>query len=213
MKLIVKDLGLMPYLEAYKLQEILLSDIQNGADDHLLLLEHPKVITMGINAKEENILMSEAHLVERGYELIKTRRGGDVTYHGPGQLVGYTLFDIKKRHGGSIKNYVRTLESLLIQMLKDCYDIDGHTDPINAGVFVGNDKIIAIGLSVHNGVTMHGFAFNINTALDDYLAIVPCGLQTRGVTSLEKLLGAPQSMAQVKEYVGTAFKSTFGFKG
>ena len=126
--------------------------------------------------------------------------------------MGYTLFDIKKRHGGSIKNYVRKLETLLIQLLKTSYQIDAHTDPINAGVFVGNDKIIAIGLSVHNGVTMHGFAFNINTALDDYLAIVPCGLQTRGVTSLEKLLGAPQSMAQVKEHVEIAFKDAFGFE-
>ena len=212
MKLTVKDLELMPYEEAYRLQEQLLSDVQSGAEDHLLLLEHPKVITMGINAKDENVLMSEAHLEANGYALIKTRRGGDVTYHGPGQLVGYTLFDIKKRHGGSIKNYVRKLETLLIQLLKTHYQIDAHTDPINAGVFVGNDKIIAIGLSVHNGVTMHGFAFNINTALDDYLAIVPCGLQTRGVTSLEKLLGAPQSMAQVKEHVEIAFKDAFGFE-
>ena len=197
--------SILPYMEALEIQEKLLHSIQEGGDDAFVLLEHPKVITMGINANTDNILYSEEKLIAEGYDVQKIRRGGDVTYHGPGQLVGYTLVNLKKNHGGSIKKFVYNLEQLFIDFLAQEYAIVASRDPLNAGVFVGNDKIVAIGLSVHKGVTMHGFAFNVNTHLDDFKAIVPCGLKDRGVTSLEFLRGKTHDMTFIKNQIFSHF--------
>lgn len=212
MKLIVQNLGLMAYEKAFLYQESILQAVQSGADDHLLLLEHPKVITKGINAKAENVLYSDALLSEMGFEVIQTRRGGDVTYHGPGQIVGYTIFNIKKNHGGSVKRFVFTLEQLFIDLLKAHYEVEARRDDINSGVFIGDSKIVAIGLSVIKGVTMHGFAFNVNTNLDDYKTIVPCGLHTKGVTSLEVEAHKNIDIESVKKQVETAFVKRFGYE-
>lgn len=211
MKLLYKDLGTVKYNQAYDLQEKYVEMVQNGSPDTLVLLEHPKVITLGINADISNILMDTDELIANGFEIMNIRRGGDVTYHGPGQLVVYTIFNIKKNHGGSIKKFVHALEQIIIDLLIDEYGIEANRDPINSGVFIGHSKIAAIGLSVHRGVTMHGFALNVNTDLSDFKTIVPCGLTTRDVTSMEAILGQSQNMVQVKKSVLNRFTQTFGF--
>jgi lipoyl(octanoyl) transferase len=211
MKLIYKDLGTVGYNQAYSLQEKFVESVQNGSPDILLILEHPKVITLGIHADTSNILMDQDELIKKGFEIMNIRRGGDVTYHGPGQLVAYTIFNIKKNHGGSIKKFVFSLEQLIIDMLIEEYGITANRDAINSGVFIGLSKIAAIGLSVHRGVTMHGFALNINTDLNDFKTIVPCGLTTRDVTSMEAILGQKQNMDEIKTSIVNRFVQTFGF--
>jgi lipoyl(octanoyl) transferase len=211
MELLYKDLGTVKYNQAYSLQEDYVHLVQNGSPDTLLFLEHPKVITLGINAKASNILMDPEDLKNKGFEIIQIQRGGDVTYHGPGQLVVYTIFNIKKNHGGSIKTFVYSLEQILIDLLSEEYGILAVRDPINSGVFIAHSKIAAIGLSVHRGVTMHGFALNVNTDLNDFKSIVPCGLTTRDVTSMEALIGQAQNIDQIKISLLNRFKKTFGF--
>jgi lipoyl(octanoyl) transferase len=211
MKLIYKDLGTVGYNQAYSLQEKFVESVQNGSPDILLILEHPKVITLGIHADASNILMDQDELIKKGFEIMNIRRGGDVTYHGPGQLVAYTIFNIKKNHGGSIKKFVFSLEQLIIDMLTEEYGITANRDAINSGVFIGLSKIAAIGLSVHRGVTMHGFALNINTDLNDFKTIVPCGLTTRDVTSMEAILGQKQNMDEIKTSIVNRFVQSFGF--
>lgn len=211
MKLVYKNLGTVKYESAYNLQEKYVELVQNGSPDILIILEHPKVITLGINADASNILMDPEDLIKDGFEIVNIRRGGDVTYHGPGQLVVYTIFNIKKNHGGSIKKFVHGLEQIIIDLLMEEYAIDAHRDTINSGVFIGLSKIAAIGLSVHRGVTMHGFALNVNTDLNDFKTIVPCGLTTRDVTSMEAILGEKQNMDQIKTSILNRFKQTFGF--
>lgn len=206
-----EDLGLINYRDALKRQEETLLKVQEGANDTLFLLEHPKVITMGLNAKPENLLFSLETCMAKGYQVEKIKRGGDVTYHGPGQIVGYTICNLKANHQSSIKKYVEGLETVFIQYLKDVYNLDAKRDPANAGVFIGNNKITAIGLSVHKGVTMHGFAFNVNTELSDYEAIVPCGLVDKGVTSLEMALNQTIPLDQVKEDLLGYYKKIFHY--
>lgn len=211
MKLIYENLGTKSYLTAFELQIATQEIVMNGADDHLFLLEHPKVITIGLNADEANILVDEQTLFKLGYDVHRIRRGGDVTYHGPGQIVGYMIFNLKKKHGGSIRTFVHKIEESIITVLKEEYGIESDRDPINAGVFVGNAKIAAIGLSVNKGVTMHGFALNVNTTLEDYATIVPCGLKTRSVTSIEKCLGAPVDIERLKSKLHEKIIEQFGF--
>ena len=211
MKLTIHDLGLIDYEKAYALQESLLLKVQNGSNDHLLLLEHPKVITLGLNADENNVLITKSKLDSLGFQVIKTRRGGDVTYHGPGQLVGYTIFNIKANHDGSVKKFVYNLEELFIQLLQKHYQITAKRDPINSGVFVGNSKILALGLSVKKGVTMHGFALNVNTHLEDFDVIVPCGLKNRTVTSIRQQCQRHIDMSMLKTQVVEAFLSAFNY--
>ncbi len=205
------DIGLMPYLDALNLQLHTLREVQEGKDDTLILLEHPRVITLGLNAKEQNLLFSEQDLLAQGFDIQRVKRGGDVTYHGPGQLVGYTIMNLKKNHRSSIKAFVYGLEETIIQMLASHYGIQAHRDPINAGVFVGKNKLCAIGLSVHKGVTMHGFALNVHPNLEDFKSIVPCGLSDRGVTSILSLTGQSQNMDEVKSKLVDAFKSQFSY--
>lgn len=211
MKLIYENLGKVPYLIAFERQIATQEKVMDGADDHLFLLEHPKVITVGLNADEANLLVDDQTLSNLGYEVHHIRRGGDVTYHGPGQIVGYMIFNLKKKHGGSIRTFVDKIEEVIISTLKDLYGIESARDPINAGVFVGNDKIAAIGLSVNKGVTMHGFALNANTALGDYSPIVPCGLKTRSVTSVEKCVGSPVDIETLKTKLHENIIEQFGF--
>lgn len=211
MKLIYENLGMVPYLKALERQVVTQEKVMNGADDHLFLLEHPKVITVGLNADESNLLVDDQTLSNLGYEVHHIRRGGDVTYHGPGQIVGYLIFNLKKKHGGSIRTFVDKIEEVIISTLKEGYGIESARDPINAGVFVGNDKIAAIGLSVNKGVTMHGFALNANTSLDDYAPIVPCGLRTRSVTSIEKCVGSQIDIETLKTKLHEKIIEQFGF--
>lgn len=213
MKLAILDLGHFEYGAALAVQQETLAAVQAGqAPDTLILVEHPTVITLGRNAQPENLLLTEEALARRGIALKQTDRGGDVTYHGPGQLVGYPIFNIKARHGASIRTFVENLETVFIDLLREQWQLPAGRSSCNSGVFIGNDKILAIGLSVKRGVTMHGFAFNVTTDLSHYGAIVPCGLTDKGVTSLEAQTGRAIPLAEIKPLVAEGFRKQFGFE-
>lgn len=211
MKLNVINLGKMDYKKALDLQFDLLEKRKNEEiDDTFLLVEHPPVITLGRNAKKENILFSERYLKEHDVDLVEINRGGDVTYHGPGQLVGYPIVNIKKQKLG-IKDFVFKLEQIFIDLLKDEFDIEADRDDINNGVWVNNEKITAVGLAVKRWVTMHGFALNVRTDLDFFKLIVPCGIEGRGVTSLEKLTGKEIDLEKLAKKVQEYFAREFNY--
>ena len=211
MKLNVINLGTMDYKEAFDLQFKLLEKRKNEEiEDTFLLLEHPPVITLGRNAKKENILFSEKYLKEHDVDLLEINRGGDVTYHGPGQLVGYPIVNIKKQKLG-VKDFVYKLEQIFIDLLKEEYGIDAARDDINNGVWVNNEKITALGLAVKRWITMHGFALNVCTDLDFFKLIVPCGIEGRGVTSLEKLTDRKIDMKDISKKVEKYFTREFNY--
>lgn len=209
----ILNLGVCDYLSAYQIQLDLVAKRQKGEiEDTLILVEHPPVITLGKSAEDSHILFAEDYLREQGVEIHKIERGGDVTYHGPGQIVGYPIFDIK--HGGiGIRTFVENLEQLFIRLLKEEFDIPAGKDPVHTGVWVNGSKITAIGLAVKRGVTMHGFAFNVNTNMSHFQLIVPCGIADRGVTSLEMLTGETQDYARMTALVADYFCKVFGYEG
>lgn len=201
MKLLVAILGKMDYKEALSIQERLLKLRQQGLiEDTLLLLEHPPVLTMGVRSNRANILTPEEVLKAQGVNIYEVNRGGDVTYHGPGQIVGYPILDLNK-HGRDIPDFFRKIEETFIQLLKEEYGITAGRNSKYPGVWVGDEKITAIGCAVKRWVTMHGFAFNVNTQLEHFLWINPCGITDKGVTSLQKILGYPQDLNKVNEQV------------
>ena len=211
MKLNVVNLGRMDYEEALDLQFKLLEKRKNEEiEDTFLLVEHPPVITLGRNARKENILFSEDYLKEHDVDLVEINRGGDVTYHGPGQLVGYPIVNIKRQKLG-IKDFVYKLEQILIDVLDKEYDIKADRDDINNGVWVNGEKITALGLAVKRWITMHGFALNVCTDLDFFKLIVPCGIEGRGVTSLEKLTGKKIDMGEIGKKVEEYFIEEFSY--
>ncbi len=209
MSMDVRMLGKMPYPEALHLQECLqAARIADEIPDTLLLLEHPPVLTMGRRASYSNILLSKEQLDQLAVEVVDVSRGGDVTYHGPGQLVGYPIFDLKQ-HGKDIRLFLHRMEEIFIRILSE-YGVDAHRETgTHTGVFAGTDKLVAFGVSVRQWVTMHGFAFNINTDLSHFEWIVPCGLQDRGVTSLARLLGREICMDEISNRVAELFRETF----
>ena len=185
----VVRLGRCDYGTALNVQLDLVKKRQSGEiGDTLILVEHPPVLTLGKRSSEGLILVSEEALKTHGIDVFQTERGGLVTYHGDGQIVGYPIVDIK-RSGIGIRNFVGGLEQIFIDLLKSEYGIDAGKDEEHTGVWVGDSKITAIGLAVRRGVTMHGFAFNVKPNMDHFNLIVPCGIQNRGVASLKKLLG------------------------
>jgi lipoyl(octanoyl) transferase len=217
MQLNVVDCGHMDYGTALRLQHDYLAKVQNEAQDGnhpdtLMLVEHQPVITMGRHANQANILVSEAELKAAGIDLYQIERGGDATYHGPGQLVGYTIFNLRANHGGSIKRFVHRLEEVIITVVKDGYGLTVERNPANVGVWYGESKVAAIGLAVQHAVTFHGFALNINTTLSHFDYIVPCGLVGKSVTSLQQILGQAQDMARAKQLVVKAFCDIYGFQ-
>ena len=198
------------YAEAEARQERLLADrVADRIPDTLVLLEHRPVFTLGRSANPANIVWSDAELSRRRISRAVTSRGGDTTYHGPGQLVGYPIVHLKQA-GITLLAYIDALEETLIRALAACGAI-GARDRRNRGVWVGNDKIAAIGIRVSRQVTMHGFALNVNTRLDDYGGIVACGLRDAGVTSLARVLSRPQDMAAVKAAVVASFRDVFSY--
>ena len=204
----VRRLGLVRYANAVELQRTLVSERQRGAiADQLLLLEHPPVITRGVRAGADNVLASAAVLRRRGVEVHDARRGGDVTYHGPGQLVGYPILLLKPDRC-DVHRYVRDLEEVLIRAVAGfgvrATRIEGLT-----GIWVGNDKLAAIGVRLSRWVTSHGFALNVATDLDDFALIRPCGLADRGVTSLARLTGTEVSDVAVADCVAGRFAEVF----
>ena len=208
MRCSVYQLGLIKYSDAYHLQQRLLVKRLNGLiEDTLLLLEHPPTITVGKSGKLENILTSQAQLAESGVSLIFTDRGGDVTYHGPGQIVGYPIFDLRER-GKDIHRYLHNLEEVLIRTLND-FSIKSELDSGHAGVWVKDEEIAAIGLSIRKWVTMHGFALNVNTDLARFSLINPCGFTDRKATSMARLLGSEIAMESVIERLLAHFAAIF----
>jgi lipoyl(octanoyl) transferase len=205
----LEQFGMIDYAAALALQHDRVAQRKAGAiPDTLLLLEHPHVYTLGRNAKPENMLVSAEFLATQGAEIFKTDRGGDVTYHGPGQLVGYPILDLTQ-HRRDISWYMRSLEEVFIRTAFD-YGIKSERVPGAAGVWVGNNKLTAIGVHLSRWVTSHGFAMNVNTNLHYFEWIVPCGLQGKGVTSMAKLLGHAVRMEEVTERVVEHFGAVFG---
>jgi len=209
--LTVTDLGAETgYSDVLALQERLHAERSAGKiPDTLLLLEHRPVYTLGRSAEEGHVLFSEAALKQAGIERVVTSRGGDVTYHGPGQLVGYPIIHLADA-GLHVVEFVEGLEETLIRAVK-ALGIAAGRDARNRGVWVGNDKLAALGIRVAHQVSMHGFALNVNTHLEDYRGIVACGLRDAGVTSMARILGHPLDMAEVKTRVEAAFREVFGY--
>lgn len=209
-RLNVRRLGRVAYAEGLALQRALVEQRKAGAiDDQLLLLEHPHVLTLGVRGDggRSHILAAPDLLAARGVEVHETGRGGDITYHGPGQIVGYPILDLKPDRQ-DVHRYVRDLEEVLIRTAAD-YGIDaGRVDGLT-GVWVGREKLAAIGVRIARWVTSHGFAFNVTTDLDYFGLIVPCGIADRGVTSLERLLGRTVDRNEVEDRIVAHFCRVF----
>jgi lipoyl(octanoyl) transferase len=210
MKLNVVYLGLMDYAEALKIQERLMElRQQNKVNDTLLIVEHPPVLTIGRRGGASNIMVSQELLKAEGVSIYEVSRGGDVTYHGPGQVVGYPIMDLNG-FGKDIKDFVGKVEEVFIKLLKIDYGIHAWRDEKKyTGVWVEEEKITAIGIAVKHWVTMHGFAFNVNTDLEHFKWIVPCGITDKGVTSLQKLVGKELEFSLLCEKVAKYFCDVF----
>jgi lipoyl(octanoyl) transferase len=223
-QVLLTDLGLMEYESAWNYQESLLQfNLQQKKDHsgespdtrhHLLFVEHPPVYTLGKSGHMENVLIKEAERIAKGIGFYKTNRGGDITFHGPGQLVGYPVLDLEKFYT-DIGKYLRNLEEVII-LAMETFGLKGERSPGETGVWLdpsipGKErKICAIGVRCSRWITMHGFALNVNTDLSYFDHIVPCGIQQKSVTSLEKELGHSVPINQVKDAVKLAFEKTFG---
>jgi lipoyl(octanoyl) transferase len=200
------DIGRIGYARGLDLQHDLVERRKRGEiPDQLLIVEHPHVVTMGRNGHMENVLASPEILERSGIELHYTDRGGDVTYHGPGQIVGYPIFDLREWKRDVVA-YLRALEQVLIEALAE-FGIHGKRQPGATGVWVDGAKVAAIGVHISRWVTSHGFALNLDTDLDYFKYIVPCGL-TQPVTSL-RVLGCHASRAEVTTSVARAFGRVF----
>jgi lipoyl(octanoyl) transferase len=206
----IRRLGVVPYSEALALQRALVEERRSGCtSDVLLLLEHPPVITLGVKGDggRSHVVASAEVLRARGIQVHETGRGGDVTFHGPGQLVVYPILDLRPDRL-DVHRYVRDLEEVMIRIVAD-YQLVATRVAGLTGVWVGNGKIGAIGVRLSRWITSHGFAFNVNTRLDDFDLIVPCGIADRGVTSLKALLGSTVSMDEVAEAASRHFCDVF----
>ncbi len=197
-----------PYAEAWSLQRELLQARQAGIiPDVLVLLEHPPVVTIGRSGDRRHLLAAPEFLRARGIELFEVERGGDVTYHGPGQLVGYPILDLRALNEDVVR-FMRTLEASIIATL-DTYGITAARERGYPGVWIGGAKIAAMGVAVKRRVTMHGFALNVNTDLDAFAVINPCGLG-RPVTSMAAVLGRPVDLGEVSRVYVDRFSEAFG---
>ena len=203
--LLVRDLGRLDYQEAWDVQRQVHAAVADGvAPPTLLLVEHPPVITFGKKGGRSNLLVDEAVLASQGFSLYDIERGGDVTYHGPGQLVGYPILPI----GRKVRTYLRNLETVMVGVLAD-YGLESEGSPGYAGVWVGDEKVVAIGVAIKRNVSFHGFAVNVHTDLAHFTYIVPCGLADKGVTSLSKLVGRHVSLGEVKPKLVREFSRVF----
>jgi lipoyl(octanoyl) transferase len=210
MELTVVRAGRVPYRDALDLQYRIHAARREGrVGDLLLLLEHPPVITIGAGGKRDNVLATAGELEAAVVEVVDITRGGDVTYHGPGQLVGYPILDLNGI-GRDIHVFVHRIEEAFIGLLRDGFGIRARQLDAHTGVWVGDDKIVAIGIAVRHWVTMHGFAFNVNTNLEHFDWIVPCGIKDKGVTSVERLLGRPADFDAVTGMTAERFARAFG---
>ena len=197
----VQDLKRKNFLDTLQIQESLRNKVlKNNTDNYLILVEHDHVYTLGKNANSDNILNSTC-------EIIQTQRGGDVTYHGPGQLVAYPIINLKKKKIG-VKNYISMIEKLISNILID-YNLEPQILKEETGVWVQDKKIASIGIHVTRGVTMHGLAINVNTDLSYFNNIISCGIQGVKMTSLDKELGKKIRMNDIKKSLITHFNQIF----
>lgn len=202
--------GRMAYASAWELQRRLADDLRNGGPECLVLLEHPPTYTLGARARDEHLLAPEAALRAMGADVYRVDRGGDVTYHGPGQLVGYPILDLRSRGLGPAA-YVRLLEETLIEALAT-YGVAAARREGYPGVWVEGAKIAAIGVRISKGVSLHGFALNVNTDLSYFERIVPCGLPGVVVTSLQRVLGRAVDLDDVADRVEDSFRRRFAWE-
>jgi lipoyl(octanoyl) transferase len=206
----VRRLGVVPYADALDLQKRLVELRKAGAiPDQLLLLEHPPVITLGVKTRNDrsHVVATPDTLEDEGVEIFESGRGGDVTYHGPGQLVGYPIIDLRPDRC-DVHRYVRDLEDALIRAVA-AFGITAQRMPGLTGAWVADDKLAAIGVRIARWVTSHGFALNVSTNLAHFDLIVPCGIPDKGVTSLDKLTGGPVVMREVEDAVAAALAEVF----
>lgn len=207
----VRRLGVVPYADALSLQRELVEQRRAGhIGDTLLLVEHPHVLTLGVRGDggRSHILATDEGLAARGVSVYETGRGGDITYHGPGQLVGYPIIDLKPDRC-DVHRYVRDLEDVLIRTAAAYGIAAGRVEGLT-GVWVGREKLAAIGVRIARWITSHGFALNVTTDLDYFSLIVPCGIPDRGVTSLARLLGRPPDTLELTDRVVDSFSKVFG---
>lgn len=201
-------LGRVDYAQAWSLQrQLFLARLDEEAHDMLMLLEHPHTYTLGRRAIADDLVYDEATRLARGIEMYEVDRGGRATYHGPGQLVGYPIMALGERY--DVLSYLRKLEDVVIKTAADL-GVEATRDPENTGVWVGKNKIGAIGVKITRGITMHGFAFNVTTDLDMFGGIVPCGIQDRWVTSVEAETECRYSVKEVGELAANHLAEAFG---
>ncbi|MFH0812691.1 MAG: lipoyl(octanoyl) transferase LipB [Pseudomonadota bacterium] len=208
----VLQLDILPYDKALRLQEELVSKRREGnIRDLLILLEHPPVVTVTREKTRENIIVPLDKVAKEGIAIAKTNRGGDVTYHGPGQLVGYLIMDLN-HYGNDLHKYVHNIETIIINLLKD-YNITAYRDSHYPGVWVNDEKIAAIGIAVKpKWIAMHGFSLNVNPNLDHFSLIFPCGIRNKKVTSLTKVLGKAVDKKELCQRLICHFSNVFNLK-
>jgi len=204
--IVVEDWGLVNYADAYERQKICVQNVVEGAGDHLILCEHPAVLTLGRMTKPESLLYQRQEIAERGVMVTNVDRGGDVTLHAPGQLIVYPIFNLYN-YGKDLKIYMEKLQEVAVDLLRN-FGILAISVPGKRGVFVGPDKIISIGVGVRKWVTYHGLGINVNTDLSLFNLIKPCGLNVR-MTSMQKLKGHAILMKDVKTKVIELFQKYF----
>lgn len=207
----IRRLGVVRYQDALALQRRLVEERRAGqVPDLLLLLQHPPVITLGVKGDggRSNIVADVAQLAQLGIEVSETGRGGDVTYHGPGQMVGYPIVDLRPDRC-DVHRYVRDLEEVMIRLCAD-YGVAARRLDGLTGAWIDDDKVGAIGVRISRWITSHGFAFNVNTNLEHFNLIVPCGISNRGATSLQRAVGRDVSSAEVETAAVRHFCDVFG---
>jgi lipoyl(octanoyl) transferase len=201
------NLGQISYQDALERQLEMLANVQNGGEDTLLLLEHDPVLTLGASFHPENLVHSQDWYEAKGIQVLPTDRGGDITYHGPGQLVAYPIFDVAK-HGKDLHRWMRNLEETVIVALQEL-DIEGVRLDVNSGVWTNEKKICAIGIKIKRWVSMHGIAINCNTDLSPFSTIVPCGIHSHGVTSVSQELGRVVTVEDFAPALIRGFQTVF----
>lgn len=217
----IRYFPMMEYGEAWEMQKMLVKAIDEGQQqEHLLLLQHPPTYTIGSQRHPEHLLLSSEELQERGISLFEIDRGGDITYHGPGQLVGYPLLWLDGTNGLDLHGYLRELEQVIINYLR-LFGVEGSRKPKYTGVWIGDTKIAAIGVKFNKCrhrkgfIASHGFAFNIKAGIqaDGFQGIIPCGIEQYGVTSLEDVTGLPFTVEQVSRDIVPYFNEVFSMYG
>ena len=208
-KVRLMDWGHVHYQEAWQKQEAVHGDVLRGADSTLIFCSHPHVYSLGSQTQESNLLISKDECESRGIELVSTDRGGDITYHGPGQIVGYPIFRLADFPcGQDLHEFLRAIEEVLILALEP-FGIKGCRVEGKTGAWVGDKKVASIGFKCSRWITLHGFALNVSTDLEYFNLINPCGLASDDMTSLEKLLGKAPDEQAVKEALTSAFTAVF----